>query len=263
MEEPESLGTLARGVFAAGGITKMLDKLGEELALGVAENQLFVPVFKEEPAARLERASMEGVFGTGAIFGGETVGMRTMFVPPEMRPKEDEPRLTLEPLVMGEREMLEEPCGDEEPMEIPLDEVKPDELIRGGELLLPLELLLLPLELLLLPLELLCEALAPLEPRCASTGASRMKRSVVRTKESWRIWRIAVPFGAVRMRDGCLKQRGLRGDGTYRANRMPNSSLSGRDLRIRAEAIRPCKTGVYEINRREEQRGLRFAPNSL
>ena len=89
--------------------------------------------------------------------------------------------------------------------------------LEPTEGLLPLELLalellpleLLPLELLplglLLPLELLCEALAPLEPRCASTGASRTKRIVVRTRESWRIWRIAVPFGAVRMRDGCLK----------------------------------------------------------
>jgi hypothetical protein len=176
---------------------------------------------------------LEEAFGAlgalGIVFGAETVGMRTMFVPPELRPKEDDPRLTVEPLVMGKREMLEEAREEEEPMEVPLEEVEPDELTRDEELLgleglilepteglLPLELLpleLLPLELLppelLLPLELLCEALAPLEPRCASTGASRTKRIVVRTRESWRIWRIAVPFGAVRIRDGSSKQEGF------------------------------------------------------
>ena len=138
---------------------------------------------------------MEEAFGAlgvlGIVFGAGTVGMRTMFVPPELRPKEDDPRLRFEPLVMGMREMLEDPREEEEPMEMPLDEVEPDELTRDEELLgleglilepteglLPLELLalellpleLLPLELLpleLLPLELLCEALAPLEPRCA------------------------------------------------------------------------------------------------
>ena len=52
LEEPESLGTRARGAFAADGTTMMLGELGVELALGVAETQLFVPVFTEEPAAR-------------------------------------------------------------------------------------------------------------------------------------------------------------------------------------------------------------------
>lgn len=234
----------------------MLDGLGVELALGVAGTQLFVPVFTEEPVARRARVSLGETFGArdvlGAVLGADTVGMRTMFVPLELRPREDEPRLT-----------LEEPREEEDPMEIPLEEVEGDELTRGAELLgleelmrepteellplelLPLELLpleLLPLELLplalLLPLELLCEALAPLEPRCASTGTSRTKRVVVRMRESLRRWRIAVPFGAVRRRDGCLKQRRLRGDGSYRANRMPKRALSSRDLRNSASLIR-------------------------
>ncbi len=150
--------------------------------MGVAATQLPVPAFTEEPVARFVRASPGEALGVlGAAFGAGTVGMRTMFVPPVLRPKEDDPRLMLDPLVMGMRVVLEEPREVEEPKEMPLDEVEPDELLRGDELLdleglilepieglLPLELLpleLLPLEL--LPLELLCEALAPLEPRCA------------------------------------------------------------------------------------------------
>jgi len=185
MEEPESLGTRTRGAFAAGGTTTMLEGLAVELALGVAATQLPVPVYMEEPVARFVRASPGEALGAmgvlGAAFGAGTVGMRTMFVPPVLRPKEDDPRLMLDPMVMGMRVMLEEPREAEEPKEMPLDEVEPDELLRDDELLgleglilepieglLPLELLpleLLPLEL--LPLELLCEALAPLEPRCA------------------------------------------------------------------------------------------------
>ena len=52
LEEPESLGTRTRGVFATGGITTTL--VGELVApaLGVAGIQLFVPVFTLEPVAR-------------------------------------------------------------------------------------------------------------------------------------------------------------------------------------------------------------------
>ena len=158
--------------------------------------------------------------------GAETVGMRTMLVPLELRPKEVEPLLILAPVEMGMRVTLEDPSETEEPDELP--RVEPGVLTRGVglglevlllepiegmlplELLLPLEVLpreLLPLAL-LLPLELLWEALEPLEPRWASAGTSMTKRTVARTKESRRSWRIAVPFEAGLMRDGHPKQRG-------------------------------------------------------
>ena len=116
------------------------------------------------------------------------------------------PREEVEP----DEEALEEDPLDlagltTEPMELPLlRELLP-------LVLLPLELEpreTLPRELEqreLLPLELLCEALLSLEPRCAWAGASRARRSEVRMRLSCRIWRIAVPFGAVRMRDGSSK----------------------------------------------------------
>ena len=118
---------------------------------------------------------------------------------------------------VGTRVTLEDPSETEEPDELTRGvglglDVLTLELTEGTlplELLLPREVLpreTLPRELLpralLLPLELLWDALAPLEPRCASAGTSTTKRTVARTKESRRSWRIAVPFEAGLMRDG-------------------------------------------------------------
>ena len=225
LADPESLGTRTRGAFAAGGITKTFVG-ASALALGVAGIQLFVPVLRAEPVARWTLTPVEDDFGVGfgAALGALTVGMRTIFVPLELRPKEVEPVLTRAPVEMGMRVTLEEPSETEEPLVLlaPLVLAREDELLGREELpreglmmdpmegLLPLELL--PLELLpreTLPLELLLplwlllwEALDPLEPRWASTGTSRTKRMVAKAKESRRSCRIAFPYSAVRMWEG-------------------------------------------------------------
>ena len=164
------------------------------LVLGVAGIQLFVPVLRAEPFARWTLTPEEDDFGVGfgVTLGVLTVGMRTIFVPLNLRPKEVEPVLTRAPVEMGMRVTLEEPRDTEEPLVVlaPLVLTREEELFgreempREGlmmdpmEVLLPLELLpleLLPLELLpreTLPLELLLplwlllwETLDPLEPR--------------------------------------------------------------------------------------------------
>jgi len=97
------------------------------------------------------------------------------------------------------RELLLPREGLMEPRELLLPR---EGLMEPRELLLPREGLMEPRELLLLPRELLPE---PWEPLWACAGASRTRRTVVRTRESWRSRRIAIPLGAVRMADGASK----------------------------------------------------------
>ena len=144
-----------------------------------------------------------------------------MFDPDELRSMEEMPRLAREVLGMGVLVMVEprepdwmtgelvEPREDD-----PIEEPREEELLeREGlmeeprveeprEGLLPREELTEPRELLpreLLPRELLWEEPEPLEPRWAWAGASTARRTAARMRESWSIWRIAVPFGAVRV----------------------------------------------------------------
>jgi len=245
----------------------MFDVLGAEFALEVEGTQLFVPVLPEGAVARTGLGWLDGMRGEvearGAVLGARTVGMRTMLVPLELRPYEEIPRLA--------PEMLEVPRDEEEPSEMPREEVEPDEealeedpLDLAGLTTEPMELpllrellplVLLPLELEpretlprelepreLLPLELLCDALLSLEPRCAWAGASRARRREVRMRVSCRIWRIAAPFGAVRMRDGSVKRRGSCGARPHSANRVPNSPLSPDERRNTGE----CHKGLND-----------------
>jgi len=231
----------------------MFGVLAAELALGLAGTQLLVPVLPEGAVARMELGWLDEIRGEvetrGVLLVAGTVGMRTMLIPVELRPNEEIPLLA--------PEMLEGPRDEEEPSEMPREEIEPDDEAREEDPLdleglttepmePPLLRELLPRELLpletepreLLPLELLCEALAPLEPRCAWAGASRARRSEVRTSVSCRIWRIAFLFGAVRIRDGSSKLRGLRGAWLHSANRVPNSPLSSHEFKWRAKPIR-------------------------
>ena len=145
--------------------------------LGFVAIQLLVPELMDEPRAKEERGWVaEGVEMRGVVFGTETEGMRMMFVPEELRPNEEEPRLTPVLLGVGDRvntlepreldgitmRALEDPREDD-PIEEPREEEPLDleGLMEPRELLLPREELMEPREL--LPRELLPRELLPRE----------------------------------------------------------------------------------------------------